>query len=78
MVPPLLGVRDGELAGLAEVAELLEVTKRTALSYSRRPDFPEPLDRLAAGPVWRREDIEEWAARRLPLPRGRPAGQDGG
>ena len=39
------------LAGIAEIAELFGVTKQTALKYTRRPDFPKPLDRLAAGPV---------------------------
>jgi hypothetical protein len=61
-----------ELAGLAEIAAMLEVTKRTASNYTQRDDFPEPIDRLAAGPVWRRSDIEEWAGRTLPLPPGRP------
>jgi prophage regulatory protein len=62
-----------ELAGLAEVAKVCAVAKRTALSYTKRPDFPEPLDRLASGPVWRREDVEAWAKAHLPLPQGRPA-----
>jgi hypothetical protein len=60
-----------ELAGLAEIAELLGVTKRTALNYSKRPDFPAPLDRLASGPVWNRRDVERWA-KAHPL---RPAGR---
>src|SRR5205085_278872 len=49
------------LAGIAEIADLFGVTKQTALKYTRRPDFPAPLDRLAAGPVWRLADVEEWA-----------------
>jgi hypothetical protein len=61
-----------ELAGLAEIAEMLRVTKRTASNYAARPDFPEPLERLAATPVWLRDDVEEWAKQNLPLPPGRP------
>jgi len=61
-----------ELAGVAEVAEMLGVTKNTVLKYARRPEFPEPLDRLATGPVWRRVDVEAWAKAHLPLPTGRP------
>ncbi len=61
-----------ELAGLAEVAELLGVPKRTAARYVQRPDFPDPVDRLAAGPIWRRADVEAWGKERLPLPPGRP------
>ncbi len=60
------------LAGLAEIAELLGVTKNTAARYTKRPGFPEPLDRLASGPVWRRTDVETWAREHLPLPTGRP------
>jgi predicted DNA-binding transcriptional regulator AlpA len=57
------------LAGLAEVAEILGVTKRSAHRYSKRSDFPTPVARLAATPVWRRSEVEEWRARTLPLPR---------
>lgn len=60
------------LAGLAEVAELLEVPKRTAARYVKRDDFPAPVDRLAAGPVWRLLDVESWGREHLPLPTGRP------
>jgi predicted DNA-binding transcriptional regulator AlpA len=59
------------LAGIAEIAEMLGVTKHTAVRYSSRPDFPAPLERLASGPIWRTEDVEKWAQEHLPLPRGR-------
>jgi predicted DNA-binding transcriptional regulator AlpA len=62
--------RDHGLVGLAEVAELLQVTKRTASNYSGRSDFPAPIERLASGPIWRRADIERWARETLPLPPG--------
>lgn len=68
-------VSPDELAGVAEVAEICGVPKRTAIRYTQRPDFPEPLDRLASGPVWRRTDVEEWK-RMLPLPTGRPRKAD--
>jgi predicted DNA-binding transcriptional regulator AlpA len=55
------------LAGLAEVAELLGVTKRSAQRYTKRADFPSPIARLAATPVWRQGDVEEWKRRTLPL-----------
>jgi predicted DNA-binding transcriptional regulator AlpA len=65
-----------DLAGLAEVAEMLGIAKRTATKYTRRPDFPQPIERLAAGPIWRRKDVDRWAKRTLPLPRpGRPRKQ---
>jgi predicted DNA-binding transcriptional regulator AlpA len=61
-----------EIVGIAEIAEACGVTKRTAQKYARRADFPEPLGRIAAGPVWRRAEIEAWAKEYLPLPVGRP------
>jgi len=60
------------LAGLAEVAEILGVSKRTAVRYVAREDFPEPLERLAAGPIWDRDHVAEWGRLNLPLPEGRP------
>lgn len=61
-----------DLAGLAEIAEMLGVTRRTAQRYIARPDFPEPEQRLAGGRVWTRVDVDAWAKTNLPLPTGRP------
>lgn len=52
---------------------MLAVTKRTASAYTARDDFPVPVQRLAATPVWRRDEVQAWAARTLPLGTGRPA-----
>ena len=70
---PSRHVSPNEVAGLVEIARMLGVSKRTAVRYSKRDDFPPPLARLSAGLVWRGDDVEEWAKRTLPLPRtGRP------
>jgi predicted DNA-binding transcriptional regulator AlpA len=64
-----------ELASIAEVAEMLGVTVRTAQRYVDRDDFPAPLDTVAGGRlrIWRRVDVQAWATRTLPLRRtGRP------
>jgi len=61
-----------ELAGLAEVARICGVSKGTALRYTRRTDFPRPVGRIAASPIWRVTDVKAWAERTLPLKRGRP------
>jgi predicted DNA-binding transcriptional regulator AlpA len=68
----LEGVSPDELAGLSEIIETLGVTKRTALKYVTREDFPEPIDRLATGRVWLRADVVRWGKAHLPLPPGRP------
>jgi hypothetical protein len=60
------------LLGLAEIAENLKVSKRTALKYSQRADFPAPVAKLASGPVWDADSVERWADATLPLRRGRP------
>ena len=54
------------LAGLAEVAEVLQVTRRHAIRLTSEPNFPEPVARLRATPVWRRAEVERWAKRRKP------------
>lgn len=64
------------LAGLAEVAAILEVSKWTAVQYSKREGFPTPLARLASGPVWDAAEVEAWGAEHGPFRRGRPTGRD--
>jgi predicted DNA-binding transcriptional regulator AlpA len=59
------------VAGLAEVAKILGVSKRTATRYAKRDDFPRPAAQLAMGPIWHAEDVEEWAGATL-VKRGRP------
>ncbi len=56
-----------ELVGVAEVAELLGVSKTRVHELSDKAAFPEPVARLAAGPVWSRPAvarfIESWNRR---------------
>jgi len=62
--PPLLG--------LAELAERLEVSRQRAWTITGRPDFPDPVARLKATPVWTagsvRRFLEAW-----PRKVGRPS-----
>jgi predicted DNA-binding transcriptional regulator AlpA len=64
------------LVGIAEISQILGVSKNTALKYVQRSDFPAPIDRLATGSVWKRRDLDTWAAKTLPLPTGRPRKED--
>lgn len=57
----LVGVIGGELVGMAEIVALFGVTRPTVYKW-RRTSFPEPVAELAAGPVWRYDDIARWAA----------------
>jgi predicted DNA-binding transcriptional regulator AlpA len=49
-----------DLVGLAEVAELIGKSRRQAIRWTARPDFPKPIVRLRATPVWLRADVERW------------------
>lgn len=50
-----------ELLGVKEVGETLGWDRRKVSVYLQRKKLPEPVARLAAGPVWRRRDIEAFA-----------------
>jgi prophage regulatory protein len=61
------------LVGLAELAEMLAVSKQRAVQIADAySDFPAPEVDLASGRVWRRADVERWI-RKHPVRRpGRP------
>jgi hypothetical protein len=61
-----------KLAGIAEVAEILGVSIRSAHRYANRPDFPVPVDELAGGRIWERAAVERFARKTAPPRRGRP------
>lgn len=49
------------LVGVAEIAELADVTKQAVSNWRMRYDhFPRPIQDLQSGPVWEREKIEAW------------------
>jgi predicted DNA-binding transcriptional regulator AlpA len=52
------------LAGVAEVAGVVGVSRARASVLSRRADFPTPIDQLAMGPVWEYKDVERWQKQR--------------
>jgi hypothetical protein len=60
-----------ELVGVAEVAQLLDVSKQRVSELTHSAGFPAPVVRLASGPVWARSTLERFVEnwRRRP---GRP------
>ena len=49
------------LAGTTEIAKSLGVTRQAVVNWrSRNPEFPEPLARLASGPVYDELTIMQW------------------
>lgn len=60
-----------DLVGTAEIAQRLGVAQATVHSWRHRhPKFPAPILILATGPIWRWEDVAEWASQ--PRRAGRP------
>jgi hypothetical protein len=53
-----------EVVGVAEAAAIMGWDKRRVITYLRRGAFPAPFATLASGRVWRRDDIERFAADR--------------
>lgn len=53
--------------GVSEIAEILGVSRQRVQQLRGRPDFPTPVAELAAGPVWRRSNlqrfVDEWDRR---------------
>ncbi|QIG79213.1 ParA family protein [Stakelama tenebrarum] len=51
------------LLGLAEISELLGVSKQAVANWrARRDDFPNPIATLKSGPVWSEDAVRSWAA----------------
>lgn len=53
-----------ELLGTAEVAAVLGVSRKTVAAYLARGQMPEPDVKLACGPIWSRETLAAWLAKR--------------
>ena len=49
------------LAGRAELAKMLHVSRSRAVQLSEKPGFPEPLDVITMGNVWALDDVIGWA-----------------
>lgn len=66
-----------ELVGVSEIAQMLAkdgapVTRQRASAVTRRTDFPEPVARLASGPVWTKDSVRNFVESWERKP-GRPA-----
>jgi predicted DNA-binding transcriptional regulator AlpA len=49
------------LAGAAEIAAMLGVSRQRVQQLIKQPGFPKPYDVLAMGKVWKRAAVEAWA-----------------
>jgi predicted DNA-binding transcriptional regulator AlpA len=50
-----------DLVGVKEIGEMLGVTRQRADQLADTAGFPEPISRISAGRIWRRQDVEAWA-----------------
>lgn len=57
-----------DLVGVAEIAELLGVTRQRVHQLMRSPDFPAPVAELSAGRIWNLDEVESWARQTGRLP----------
>lgn len=48
------------LVGVAEIAEMLGVTRQRVHQLTKLDDFPAPEAVLSAGTIWKRTAIEKW------------------
>lgn len=55
-----------EFVGTAEVAVMLGLTRQRVQQLTRDADFPAPLQKISAGWIWRRSDVEQWMRDREP------------
>jgi predicted DNA-binding transcriptional regulator AlpA len=53
------------ICGTAEVAEILGIAKQRIHALRKNPEFPQPIIKIAATPIWNRLDIAKWATRNL-------------
>ncbi len=50
-----------ELVGVAEIADMLGVTRQRVHQLTKTAEFPRPLAELSAGVIWDRAEVERWA-----------------
>ena len=58
-------INPADLIGHKEAAAMLGWDPRRITTYRQRGSFPEPIAQLASGPVWTRQQIEDWKASRV-------------
>jgi predicted DNA-binding transcriptional regulator AlpA len=53
------------LVGVKEASYMLGWSKQQVMVYISRGKFPEPIQRLASGPIWTKKQIEEFIKERM-------------
>lgn len=61
LVLPPMSSTSPELLGVAEIADMLGVTRQAVTNWKSRGGFPAPIAELKSGPVWNLTDVTDWA-----------------
>ena len=48
---------------MAEIVDMLAVSRKRVSVLTNGPDFPAPIATLTAGRIWAYQDVKEWAER---------------
>lgn len=48
------------LLGIAELADEFDTSRQRAHQIANTKGFPEPIARLAMGPIWSLDDVQSW------------------
>lgn len=46
---------------MAEIVEMLGVSRKRVSVLTNGPDFPAPIATLTAGRIWAYQDVKDWA-----------------
>lgn len=55
--------RQPQIVAMAELIDMLGVSKSWVVRLVKQPDFPRPVERLRVGQIWSYQDIADWAQR---------------
>ena len=61
------------MGGVAEVAEILGVSRQRIAKLRGRPDFPDPIAEIAQGPIFDLDEVKAWAGSGYRPQPGRPS-----
>lgn len=61
-----------EMCGLTEVAEILGVSRQRASQIVKSPEFPDPVQVIAAGSLWAQPEVKLYAESLPPAGQRRP------
>jgi len=59
-----VGMHDRHLLGFRELTDTFGISKQNTRKHVAKPAFPQPVARLACGPVWDADEVARYLERR--------------